>query len=89
MSEKLQKVLARQGLASRREIETRVREVEKVETAIDESFQDHFVDALGIPHASHTFPMLSRLVSLPRSSSASAMGKRKRRRKAPVIKEDK
>lgn len=35
--------------ASRREIEKRVREVEKIETAIDESFQDHFVEALGIP----------------------------------------
>ena len=35
--------------ASRREIEKRVLEVEKIETAIDESFQDHFVEALGIP----------------------------------------
>ena len=35
--------------ASRREIEKRVLEVEKIETAIEESFQDHFVEALGIP----------------------------------------
>jgi len=37
--------------ASRREIENRVKAVEKVETATDESFQDLFVDALGIPNA--------------------------------------
>lgn len=35
--------------AARRDIEKRVREVEKIETAIAEHFQDHFVAALGIP----------------------------------------
>jgi uncharacterized 2Fe-2S/4Fe-4S cluster protein (DUF4445 family) len=48
--------------ASRAEIEKRVRQVEKVETALDENFQRHFVDAMGIPHASHTFPNLSRAI---------------------------
>jgi hypothetical protein len=48
--------------ASRAEIERRVRQVEKVETALDENFQQHFVDAMGIPHASHRFPNLSRAI---------------------------
>ena len=60
-----------------REIESRVRAVEKVETATDENFQQHFVDALAIPHASHTFPRLSSVVTLP--STILKNTKRKRR----------
>jgi uncharacterized 2Fe-2S/4Fe-4S cluster protein (DUF4445 family) len=35
--------------ASRNEIEKRARLIEKVETAVDANFQQHFVDAMGIP----------------------------------------
>ncbi|MDX2418220.1 MAG: ASKHA domain-containing protein, partial [Xanthomonadales bacterium] len=63
--------------ASRHEIESRVRMVEKVETAIDENFQQHFVDALAIPHAKHAFPRLSSAVTLPPVVSENT--KRKRR----------
>ena len=63
--------------ASRHEIESRVRNVEKVETATDENFQQHFVDALAIPHASHAFPRLSSVFPLP--SPISGNIKRKRR----------
>lgn len=55
--------------ASRVEIEKRVRDVERVEMAIDESFQQHFVDALAIPHATFEFPMLSRVINLPSTGS--------------------
>lgn len=51
--------------ASREDIETRVRDVERVETAADENFQKHFVDALAIPHATEEFPMLSKVIKLP------------------------
>ncbi len=65
--------------ASRAEIENRVREVEKVETAIDESFQQLFVDALAIPHATHAFPMLSRVIELPATpGNGSEPGRRRR-----------
>jgi uncharacterized 2Fe-2S/4Fe-4S cluster protein (DUF4445 family) len=64
--------------ASRREIEKRVREVEKIETAIDANFQQHFVDALGIPHATHTFPVLSRSMALPGSPPKGDKSRRKR-----------
>jgi len=65
--------------ASRREIEKRVRKVEKVETAIDERFQSLFVDALGIPHATDANPMLSRSIPLPDKSSPATGSRRKRR----------
>ena len=64
--------------ASRREIENRVLEVEKVGTATEESFQNHFVEALGIPHAKHTYPILSRVIPMPESSSNKTGSRRKR-----------
>ena len=65
--------------ASRREIETRVRKVEKIETAIDESFQQHFVEALGIPHARNDYPILSAIIQLPKPGAAKSLSRRKRR----------
>ena len=44
--------------ASRREIGEVVRDIEKVETAIEPGFQAHFVEAMAIPHASDAFPHL-------------------------------
>ncbi len=68
--------------ASRRDIENRVRQIEKVETAMDENFQHHFVSAMAIPHATHAFPMLSRVVRLPDPPAldAGSRGKHCRRR---------
>jgi len=68
--------------ASRDEIENRVRQVEKVETAADENFQRHFVDAMGIPHSSHAYPKLSRTIHLPDTPKpdTGSNGKRRRRR---------
>ena len=40
--------------ASRREIEKRARQIEKIETAVDANFQQHFVDAIGIPRTAST-----------------------------------
>jgi uncharacterized 2Fe-2S/4Fe-4S cluster protein (DUF4445 family) len=50
---------------SRREIEALVRRVEKVETAVEPRFQEHFIEAMAIPHKSDGFPRLQRLVTLP------------------------
>jgi uncharacterized 2Fe-2S/4Fe-4S cluster protein (DUF4445 family) len=67
--------------ASRTEIEHRARQIEKVETAIDASFQELFVQAMGIPHSSRPFPMLSRVVDLPQvPAAASGSGGKRRRR---------
>jgi len=51
--------------AARREIEQVVRRVEKVETAVEPRFQEHFVDALAFPHRTATFSHLARVVDLP------------------------
>jgi uncharacterized 2Fe-2S/4Fe-4S cluster protein (DUF4445 family) len=67
--------------ASRREIESRVRQIEKVETAVDENFQHQFVSAMGIPHSSHANPMLSRVVRLPNPPAGDAESRGKRRRR--------
>ena len=45
--------------------------VEKVETATHPSFQEYFVAAMDIPHATHAFPHLSKVVTFtpPRPGS--------------------
>jgi uncharacterized 2Fe-2S/4Fe-4S cluster protein (DUF4445 family) len=67
--------------ASRDEIEKRARLIEKVETAVDPNFQQHFVDAMGIPHSTQPCPSLSRVVDLPKldMKSSSKTGRRRRR----------
>src|SRR6202012_100989 len=44
--------------SARKEIEGVVRRIEKIETAIEPSFQAHFVGAMAIPHKSDPFPHL-------------------------------
>ncbi len=68
--------------ASRGDIESRVRRIEKIETAVDENFQQHFVDAMGIPHSVHAYPMLSRVIDLPDPPAPDAGSGRKRRRRS-------
>jgi len=58
-------VMALLSAAARREIETRVREVEKIETAVEAAFQEHFVQAMALPHATDPFPELARHTALP------------------------
>jgi uncharacterized 2Fe-2S/4Fe-4S cluster protein (DUF4445 family) len=71
--------------AARREIEAVVRRVEKIETAVEARFQEHFVDALAFPHRTAPSPNLGRVVALPpplqRSvRSGEARAERRRRR---------
>jgi len=49
----------------RREIEQTVRRIEKIETALEAKFQDHFVAAMALPNKVDTFPRLSEAVKLP------------------------
>ena len=50
---------------ARREIEAVVRDIEKIETAVEASFQDQFVKAMAIPHKSEPYTKLSAAVELP------------------------
>jgi uncharacterized 2Fe-2S/4Fe-4S cluster protein (DUF4445 family) len=65
--------------ASRGEIEALVRRVEKVETAVEPRFQEHFVDAMAIPHARDPYARLAQVVELPRREPARADRPRRRR----------
>ncbi|HEV8372031.1 MAG TPA: ASKHA domain-containing protein [Actinomycetota bacterium] len=68
---------------SRAEIEALVRRVEKVETAIEPRFQEQFVDAMAIPHASDPYARLAKVVTLPpRDPPAGGERPRRRRRAA-------
>jgi uncharacterized 2Fe-2S/4Fe-4S cluster protein (DUF4445 family) len=58
--------------AARREIETRVKSVERIETATEKDFQQYFVDAMAIPHARDAFVNLSRVMTLPSVSDNGA-----------------
>ena len=70
---------------SRDEIEAVVRRIEKIETAVEPNFQQHFVEAMAIPHKTARFPHLSKTVNLPRPiasppSSVDGVDRRRRRR---------
>jgi len=67
--------------AARPRIEERVRQVEKIETAIEPDFQRHFVAALAIPHGSDPFTELAQAVDLPPAVPAESAGGRRRNRR--------
>tara|TARA_B100000959_G_scaffold46857_1_gene47762 strand:- start:7134 stop:9203 length:2070 start_codon:yes stop_codon:yes gene_type:complete len=66
---------------ARVEIQDVVRHIEKVETALEPSFQQHFVDAMAIPHRTADYPGLSTRIDLPPRTGTSAGGGRQERRR--------
>ncbi|MFL5709087.1 MAG: ASKHA domain-containing protein, partial [Chloroflexota bacterium] len=77
--------------AARDEIEGVVRRVEKIETAVEPRFQEHFVEAMAFPHKTAAFPHLAAVVSLPDrpggaagGAGAGAAARPERRRRRPV-----
>jgi uncharacterized 2Fe-2S/4Fe-4S cluster protein (DUF4445 family) len=70
------------NVAARREIETVVRSIEKIETAVEPKFQEYFVDAMAIPNKSDPFPLLFGVVQepAPKPGSGNDSGHRRRRR---------
>ncbi len=72
---------------ARREIEALVNDIEKIETAVEPRFQEHFVKAMAIPHADADFSNLAKVVTLPVREVTSAAGgsgreRQRRRRRA-------
>lgn len=70
------------NIAARASIEKTVGEITKVETAIEPKFQEHFVNANAIPHATDPFPELHKIVTLPDVSfnmNGAVSGRRRRR----------
>ena len=68
------------NLAARAEIESVVRGIEKIETAIEPAFQRHFVAAMAFPNKEDAFPNLSQRIDLPARKEPSGEGGRRRRR---------
>lgn len=66
--------------SSRAEIEEVVGLIEKVETATEPAFQQHFVDAMAFPHKTAPYPNLEKVVTLPESSETAQAPRRRRRR---------
>jgi uncharacterized 2Fe-2S/4Fe-4S cluster protein (DUF4445 family) len=70
-------------ISARAAIEEEVFRIHKVETAIEPRFQEHFVAANAIPHATAPFPELFKVVTLPHVSfntaGAGSEGRRRRR----------
>jgi uncharacterized 2Fe-2S/4Fe-4S cluster protein (DUF4445 family) len=72
---------------ARAEIEQTVRDIHKIETAIEPRFQEHFVNASNIPNSVEPFPILNSIVTLPDvnfnqggGSDGDSGGRRRRRR---------
>ena len=69
--------------SARRRIEQVVGRIEKIETAIAPRFQEHFVAANALPHATAPFPELAKVVTLPAvgfNTGGNDAGTRRRRR---------
>jgi uncharacterized 2Fe-2S/4Fe-4S cluster protein (DUF4445 family) len=66
--------------AARSEVERVVRTVEKIETAVEPRFQEHFVDAMALPHRTASTPHLAARVALPpRATDGAGVGGGRRR----------
>lgn len=51
--------------AARAEIEQVVRRIEKIETAVEPRFQEHFVDAMALPNKTMPYPELRKVATIP------------------------
>ena len=69
--------------STRAEIEATVRDIEKIETAVEPKFQEYFVDAMAIPNKSDPFTRLFSVVPRPPSGEPAQRetGRPRRRRR--------
>jgi len=72
------------NVSARAEIEDTVRDIIKVETAVEPRFQEYFVDAMAIPNRSDEFPKLFSVVDKPApkpADTAAGDGRKRNRRR--------
>ncbi|MCH7821951.1 MAG: DUF4445 domain-containing protein [Proteobacteria bacterium] len=74
------------NVGARREIESVVRSIEKIETAVEKKFQEYFVNAMAIPNKTDAFPHLFSVMEKPQAKTVinvnSGRGSSRRRRKS-------
>ncbi len=79
-------IIALLNQRARDEIAQVIRKVEKIETAVEPRFQEHFIAAMGLPNTTEAFPHLAKAVTLPtpkeRSEGAPGTGRRRRRNRS-------
>ena len=63
-------LIALLSVDARREVERVVRTVEKIETAVEPRFQQHFVEAMAFPHRTAPYRNLASVVALPERAMA-------------------
>ena len=68
--------------SARDEIEAVVRDIVKIETAVEPKFQEYFVDAMAIPNRHDSFDRLFAVLAPPAGKGASAYVAGRRRRRA-------
>lgn len=66
---------------SRSKLENEVRLIEKIETAVEESFQDEFVAAMAIPHLLDDFSNLATVFKLPARKQVGAESKARKKKR--------
>jgi uncharacterized 2Fe-2S/4Fe-4S cluster protein (DUF4445 family) len=71
---------------ARTEIERLVRRVEKIETAIEPRFQQHFVEAMAIPHKTAPYEKLRAVMTLPPPVAAESHDSTRVRSRRPSTK---
>jgi len=71
------------NIEARREIEAVVKNIEKIETAVEAKFQEYFVNAMAFPNKIDAFPKLFSYITRPETKTVqgTVQGKRRRRRK--------
>ena len=73
------------NVAARREIESVVRKIKKIETAVEPKFQEYFVDAMALPNKTDKFPKLFSVVKRPEPKVAKNDSDRPRRRRRSKV----
>ncbi|MBM28480.1 MAG: drug:proton antiporter, partial [Halieaceae bacterium] len=66
---------------ARLEIAATIAKAERIETAVADDFQAHFVSAMGLPHQSDPFPNLFSVVAPPTAKMLESNDSPKRRRR--------
>jgi uncharacterized 2Fe-2S/4Fe-4S cluster protein (DUF4445 family) len=69
------------NVGARHEIETVVRKIKKIETAVEPKFQEYFVDAMALPNKTDQFPKLFSVVKRPEPKTSQNDTDRPRRRR--------
>lgn len=74
-------LMALLSATARDDVESVVASVEKVETAIEPRFQEHFIAAMGLPHTTANYPHLEKVMPLPVRAEAASRTRRGHRRR--------